>query len=232
MYYWKCWYDTRRGILAYVAVVAFCAVLWLFPRHSRVLAPTPGEEARLVVSWSIVCTWILALAFGATGPGVDIGQGRGEFLLTRPRSRAYVAWVGWFAGLIETVALLGLTVGVMTLCALVRSGGLWYRTPWEFKTSPTMFLVSLALIALVTYGLTYLLTMLFKSGTRAIIGTLAITIGYAMTGEWLQDYLGFSLPSLALLSHQGHNAWLVLGWTVVALACPVAAQIVLERAEV
>jgi hypothetical protein len=98
MYFWKCWRDARRGIVAYVAALAFSALIWVVPFGHRAGIPTPTDESRMVFSWSFLCAWGLAIAFGAMGPGVDIGDGLGAFLLTRPRSRAHFAWVAWAAG--------------------------------------------------------------------------------------------------------------------------------------
>jgi hypothetical protein len=232
MYYWKCWRDTRRGALTYLAVIAFFSILWLLPLSRRAGTATPGEDSQYILGWSFVCAWILALALGTLGPGADIGEGLGAFLLTRPRSRSYFAWTAWAAGLVEVVVLLGLTVGVMTVASVIRSGRLWYLTPWDLKTSrPTLF-ASIALIALVTYGITYLLTTIFKSGKRAIIGTIIITTAYVIAGMGLEDMAGITLPTVALNSPPGHPALLAIGWILVALACPLGAQLVLQRAEV
>ncbi len=222
MYYVKCWLDARRSMLVYVGTVAFCVIVWIVPHKGRSTHPTPQDEAVMVLAWSYVCAWILAVAFGATGPGADIGDGFGAFLLTRPRSRAYLTWMAWLAGLSEIVVLLLITVGLMTVASVVRSGVAWYHVGLDSHLR--RLLQAAVVTTLVTYGITYLLTMIFRSGKRAIIGTIAITAAYTMAGEWI------TLPSPTL--QPGNSMLLGLGWLLFALACPLAAQAVLSRAEV
>jgi hypothetical protein len=118
----------------------------------------------------------------------------------------------------------------MTVCSVIRSGRPWYEA-WAYTMSRAAAIESLVLIVLVTYGLTYLLTMMLKNGKRAIIGTIVIMIVYAYVGEWLQESTGIALPSLALKSG-AHTRLLATGWTLFALACPLGAQLLLKRAEV
>lgn len=222
MYYVKCWLDARRTMLAYVGAVAFCVIVWIVPRGDHATVPTRQDDAAIVLAWSYVCAWLLAVACGATGPGADIGEGFGPFLLTRPRSRAYFAWVAWLAGLSEIVVLLSVTVGMMTVASVIRSGVAWYHVALDVNLK--RMLVAAVITTLVTYGITYLLTTIFRSGKRAIIGTIAITAAYTMAGEWI------TLPSPTL--RPGNAPLLAAGWLLLALACPLAAQAILSRAEV
>jgi hypothetical protein len=231
MYYLKCWRDARRSMLAYVGAVAFCIIMWVLPYPGHSYAARPKVEAELVLSWSYVCAWILAIAFGATGPGADIGEGLGPFLMTRPRSRAYFNWIGWAAGLSEVVVMVAVTVGMLTVAGAIRSGGVaWYHVPWASASRVTHMLDAAVITTVVTYGMTYLLTTIFKSGKRAIIGTIVITALYVVGGNWVREVSGLTLPSPTL--QPGNSALLALGWLLFALACPLAAQAVLSRAEV
>lgn len=230
MYYVKCWLDARRGILAYVGAVVFCIIVWVMPYPGRAAVARTNVEAELVVSWSFVAAWVLAIAFGASGPGADIGEGFGSFLLTRPRSRAYFTWVAWVAGLSEVAVLLVLTVGLMTIATVIRSGVAWYHAPWHFHSSVTVMIGAIVIIALVTYSITYLLTTVLRSGKRAIVGTIVIMTVYTMAGQWLNAWSGLNLPSPTLQG--GNSTVLAIGWLLFALACPLVAQMVLARAEV
>jgi ABC-type Fe3+/spermidine/putrescine transport system ATPase subunit len=102
-----------------------------------------------------------------------------------------------------------------------------------------LLIASAVLTTMVMYGLTYLLTVLTRSGQRAIAYTFAIVLSYSMIGSVLARWIGVSLPVLTfyLVDPHARQSWhlspmfqLVL-WSICAIAFPLAAQFVLEKAE-
>ena len=169
-------------------------------------------------------------------------------LFRSPRPRRYFLWAGWIAGIAEIFALIGVTAAVVLASTTLATGPVWRQIsdPAHFGFDdqhiahlPLVFAMVL-LTAAVVFGLTYSLTIFFRSGQRGVIASLAILFGYSIGSSILKAWAGISLPTLNLdNSSFGLNSpWYqspllhVVGWTLAALAFPVAAQLIFERRDV
>lgn len=256
MYFWKCWRDTRRGVLVYVGLLLLFAIFWAVKMSDatriRHISDAPSDIWAMDLAVTFVLTYLCALvmgfSLGTSSAGADIGNGTGDFLLTRPRSRRYFIWMGWLAGIVELLALITLT-GLLTFgCVTFASGPVWRQLPasghFHYGESGISNLpITLAMVLLtaaVVFGLTYFCTVLFRSGQRGLISSLAALFGYSFGNSLLERWGGISLPSLnfnhaslgpdspwqqALLLH-------ILGWSVFALAFPLVAQVIFERRDI
>ncbi len=92
--------------------------------------------------------------------------------------------------------------------------------------------------AAVFYGMVYLLAILLRGHTHAGVAGVGILFLYGLLGSALNYYWQIELPDLSslfnwVLKDTGEFPALSLaGWTLVALAFPLAAQWVFERAEI
>ena len=96
------------------------------------------------------------------------------------------------------------------------------------------------------FGVTYLLGVLHKNGRNGFLSSLGVVIVFPMICLTLEHFWHIHLPSPTdmypvgmseLVSHPGLASalprfWPLVGWSLVALACPFIAQVVLERTEV
>jgi hypothetical protein len=103
-----------------------------------------------------------------------------------------------------------------------------------------LMLATIVLTAAVIYGLTYFMGVLLRGGQKGVIWTLAVMFGYSIISSLLRQFAGITLPSLNLADLASHPAehWYlepriqIAGWSVLALAFPFAAQVVLERTDI
>jgi len=222
----------------------------LLPSFMPAIIASGSWRAELEITFYVtyMCALVMAFIIGGNGIGADIGKGTGDFLLTRPRSRRYFVWAGWTSGVVELFSVLLFTV-------LFVFASNWYVLHWQWNLVPSpmhfalgygkfldvpLMLATIFLSAGVMYGLTYFFSVVLRNGPRGIVWSLAIVLGYAFIAINLEIYKHISLPGLMLseLASQPIKHWYLapvtqaIGWTVVALAAPVAAQFALERSDV
>jgi ABC-type transport system involved in multi-copper enzyme maturation permease subunit len=256
MYFWKYWRDTRRGVFVYLGVLIVFAAFWLFqmsrPDTRQKLGGDPtmlwAMDVSITIGLSYLCALVMGFTTGSNSAGADIGNGTGDFLLTRPRPRKYFVWAGWIAGIAEIFALIAFTALAVFASATWATGPVWRQIsdPSHFGFDdqhiahlPLVFAMVL-LTAAVVFGLTYSLTIFFRNGQRGVIVSLAILFGYSIGSSILKAWAGISLPTLNLdnSSFGPNSPWYqspllhIVGWTLVALAFPVAAQVIFERKDV
>jgi ABC-type transport system involved in multi-copper enzyme maturation permease subunit len=255
MYFWKYWRDTRRGVFIYLGLLLFFMVVWFVGmfRANRLPSGISDDSAALWVmdvgvTFGIcyLCGLVMSFVTGSNSAGTDIGNGTGDFLLTRPRSRRYFVWAGWIAGIFETFALIGLTGFLIFSATLYATHLDWRQLPsappqsnGQILTLP-IALAAVFLTAAVIFGLTYFLTILLRGGQRGVLASLGILFGYSIANSVLEFWWHVSLPSLNFLrtSMDADAHWYqatqfqMAGWTVVALAFPLAAQLIFERRDV
>ena len=255
MYYWKYWRDTRRGVFVYLGLLAVFAVIWLagMYRANRIhnIADDPATLWAMVLGITValcyLCALVMGFVTGSNSVGADIGNGTGDFLLTRPRSKRYFIWAGWLAGITELFALIGLTGLIVFSAAFLASRPdlrhVSFAPESQVNDAASVFLNGVATIALtaaIIFGLTYFLTVLFRSGQRGVIASLAILFGYSIGSSLLENWAGITLPRLNFL-HGNSDAnfhWYQAArfqipcWTLFSLAFPVAAQINIERRDI
>jgi ABC-type transport system involved in multi-copper enzyme maturation permease subunit len=256
MYFWKYWRDTRRSVYIYLGLLIFFAVVWVASMYgyNRVghidgdLANLWMMELGVAFALSYLCALVMGFATGSNSVGSDIGKGTGDFLLTRPRSRRYFVWAGWAAGLVELFSLITFTTLFVFAMIAWATGAVWRRvaSPARFTIADkavmdvALMLATIVLTAAVIYGLTYFMGVLLRGGQKGVIWTLAVMFGYSIISSLLRQFAGITLPSLNLADLASHPAehWYlepriqIAGWSVLALAFPFAAQVVLERTDI
>jgi len=248
MYIWKCWRDSRSRFTLYLIVVPATCVLFtiIAAAHGPFITVWKrGPVSGGAQLWSQVATAILggvvsliillaALTLAVASIGEEYKEKTLDFLLTRPRRRRYWVWTCWSVGAGE---ILGLVVaGVVG-----TFGALCYETGYVYSWRLLVTTLPLFAGAVAVYSLAYLLTVLARNGEQGLsygLGILFIDLLLPLAGY----YWHVHLPSVMSLMNGGCE-WatsptlafplgeLVL-YIVVALAFPLAAQLVLERAEV
>jgi hypothetical protein len=254
MYAWKCWRDTRRVVLIYLALLlvggtAFLSAMFFAMRTQPVVADSPEKLWTMGVGLPAIlgylCAVVMAFVIGSHNVGADIGKGRGDFLLTRPRTRRYFVWTGWTVGLAEVLLLTVVSAAVAFVLFTIVIGPVWRRLPSPMHMVveghalevPAMF-VPVGLVAVVLYGLTYFMTIVFRSGQRGVLVSLSIILVYLFVSAVLRKAVGISLPTIAIFAGDGQQmlplralAVPIIGWLLVGLAFPIASQFALERYE-
>lgn len=259
MYLWKFWRDTRRGVFIYLVLLVVGAVLWLAGMYkmNRVanITDQPGSVWMLQVggtfAFGYLCALVMAFVTGHNSVGDDIGKGTGDFLLTRPRSRGYFVWTAWIAGIAEMAALILTTVFVVFALSVLMMGAAWRHVASPLHFTPLgngqsgildmpLMVATIVLTAVVVYSLTYFLSVASRSGQRGILGSIAILFAYSILSAVLKQFAGITLPSvnLADAASHGSEAWYlapsiqIIGWMVLSIAFPFAAQMSLDRADI
>jgi len=239
MYIWKCWGDTRSRFIFFLIVITAVGVFFTI-----ILVPIDVQKGSVVHLWSdvadvlgVFCS-ILALLAALSLAAPSIGQEFKEqtlgFLLTRPRRRRYWIWTCWAVGVCELGVVIFIAV-VATFGTLSFVSGRVYTWRLLVATLP-MFIGTVAV-----YSLTYLLTVLTRSSEQGIsygMGILVIDLVIPLVGLYWHVHL-FSVMSFIIAGCRwaaSPKLAFPLGqlaiYAAVALAFPLAAQLVLERAEV
>ncbi|HXW57651.1 MAG TPA: hypothetical protein VEJ67_18005 [Candidatus Cybelea sp.] len=251
MYFWKYWRDTRRGVFVYLGLLVLLAILWLYSMYRANRLGHMGGDARtlwimeLGVTFGLtyLCAVVMSFVAGSHNVGADIGKGTGDFLLSRPRSRKYFVWAGWMAGVCELLGLLVFTALFVFALNVGLFGPVWRQLPSPAHVRgldlPLMG-GTLVLTAGLVYGLTFFLGVLWRSGQRGVIWSVAILFAYSVLSALLRQFEGISLPTPNLVELTSYPAgpWYlglrieIIGWTLLSLAFPFAAQLVLDRSDV
>jgi len=249
MYFWKCWRGTRGYFLVALSFVVLQLVGNVVGSASRystedgwslIPADTPERVQgiwREALDWPLgavgICLIPLAgLILGGTGVGDEFRQGSLEFLLTRPRRRRFFVWAGWATGAAELLA-------VCLLAVPVALGVLLYLTGSIYSWRIFAFFVPLSFISsLVMYGLAYFLTVLTRSGLSGQSLSLGVVFAYLCLCWTLHTWWRIDLPGWwelfywAQSSGESFRTVQLVGWSLLAVAFPLGAQLLFERAEV
>lgn len=241
MFIWKCWYDTRKFFFVFLALFPLLApalVLFVANRTGQwswgqPLTPEIGQRISQVnLSLGFLLGFFAGFSLAAAGIGQEFKNGTLEHLLTRPRSRRYFIWTSWAVGIAELFMM-------FTLGTLATSGYLFLTggtvDTWQMLMLPPLLLIPAA----VFYGLVYLLGILLRGSIHTGVAGVGVLILYGLLGVALNYYWQIELPNLYVLFNWVINdmrgefpALSLAGWTLVALAFPLAAQWVFERAEI
>ena len=252
MYLWKYWRETRITFGVSLSVIALLLLIVL-KGHAVVTTsgggPTIDKLPQVLVVLLIVQSvplgflgWIL----GSFGVGRDLGEGSGSFIFTRPRSRASFVWRDWGFGMAELLIVtvsLNLVIGLQ-LYRIFAAGSQGGALPTDPAVSPVLSasLTCMAsfLLAGLIFSLTYFSTILIKSSKGTMLGAGAL-LGYVILKAVVEHYwpsvqLPGLLPDLPVLAQtlSGISSTLWLSLTlrsVVVLVFPIAAQLVLEKAD-
>ena len=254
MYLWKYWRDTRRSVFVYLGVLAWVTLFWLYSLYrANRLHNIAGDPRILWVmmvgitfSFIYLCAIVMGFITAASNVGSDFVKGSAEFLITRPRPRRYFVWAGWLAGMGELFALMLIT-GVFVFGATAFAvGPVWRQLPspihfhmdQDILDIPRM-MVSVALTAGVVFGLTYFMSVLLKSSQRGVISSLGVLVGYLGVNAILKTLWGHSLPTMDFMDRSASvDSWHVapllamVGWALLSLAFPFAAQAALDRMDI
>lgn len=254
MYLWKYWRDTRRGVFVYLGVLVWVVLFWMYAMHRANRLHNIGGDS--VILWAMtvgvtfsfvyLCAIVMGFALGTSNVGSDFAKGTAEFLLTRTRPRRYFVWTGWLTGMAELLSLLIATGFIVMAATAFVTGPVWRNVPspirfhadQDFIDIPRMIL-SAVLMAAVVFGLTYFMSVLLKSSQRGVIGSIGILVGYMGVDAILKSATGYSLPTLDFKdASTSIGAWHVaphvamIGWALLSLAFPFAAQISLDRMDI
>ncbi len=250
MYFWKCWRDNRLRFIVYLSLLAgVAALIALIQIHSASgwwRLPSGSDSKFIRRSWELtsrfnlgwlgsLLTIFAGLGLGASGPGEEVTQGTSEFLLTRPRPRNYFVWVGWAMAVAELFVILCMTV-LTTFAILIFITRSIYT--WRFLS----VLVPLFILGTVVLSLTYFMTTVARSARVGLVLSLGLVllglIGPAGFRAWSKTDIPSPMDLMSATewiinySTGSFHFRLMAAWSLVALAFPVAAQLIFERAEV
>ena len=241
MYFWKCWRETYVSFYVFLFIAITLAA---FLMRVFTMSGAPPKET-FVVAWMLLVfasSTLLSLAgisFGATGIGEEFAHKTASFLLTKPRSIRYFVWTAWTANALQFLALTGSMV-------LVGASILSWRCHMPVTGRLLLAFVPGLIVTFLIFGMTYLLAVLHKNGRDGFLSSLGVVIVFPIICLTVEYRWHIHLPSPAdmysmgmsdlilhpeLASNLPHFGPLV-GWSLVALACPFIAQLVLERTEV
>ena len=243
MYAWKCWRETRVSFYVFLFIaLTFAVFLW------KIMDSTMSDlhpKQLFALAWVILLLASRALlplagiSFGATGISEEFSHKTAAFLLTKPRSIRYFVWTAWATNAVQFLILTG---GMM----LAGAGVLSLRYHVRLTGRLLLAFVPGLIMTFLIFGLTYLLAVLHKNGRDGFLSSLGVVIVFPAICLALEHFWQIRLPSPAdmypvgvseLMSHPElastlPKIWPLMGWSVVALACLLIAQKVIERAEI
>lgn len=200
-------------------------------------------EAVLIAFWG----WMLA----SIGAGKNLGEESGPFLFTRPRRRAWFLWNDWGFGMAYlgvVILLSNLAIGIflnhVRKLMNISQDISFTSTSNPISLTSLMLLICLGVLifAGLIYSLTYFSTIIMKRSSGVITGA-GILVGYLVIRGIIGHYypsiqLPNSMPSLFNFdSHRLYGLSDHLGLSLairaaVVMLFPVAAQVILDRAEI
>jgi ABC-type transport system involved in multi-copper enzyme maturation permease subunit len=243
MYFWKCWRETRVNFYVFLLIAFTLAVLPQKIMDSAMFDLGPKQFFALAWMILLVASGILlpvaGMSFGATGISEEFAHKTAVFLLTKPRSIRFFVWTAWAANALQFLALTGTMV-------LAGASILSWRCHVPLTGRLLLTFVPALIMTLLMFGLTYLLGVLHHNGRNGFISCLGVVIVFPIILKSLEYFWHVHLPSPGdmypvemseMIQHPELIAalpplWPLVGWLLVALACPFIAQLVLERTEI
>jgi ABC-type transport system involved in multi-copper enzyme maturation permease subunit len=228
MYLWKCWRDTRYFFAVFLIIAAI-----VMPVAAIVCLGTHLVEDFGTSAFSATFALILmalALGLGAIGAIHEFAEKTAHFLFTKPRSRAYFVWVGWLVGFAELLAIAAVNflAGWVTLSRYTKNP--FHSAIFGSMTPHT--LSDPLIFCLWAYCLTYSLTVLLRNGLKSLGASMGILFGFplfaaAIRWRW---HIVLPLPPEPIGSLSAAISSII--WILIAMLFVLAAQLVVERAEV
>ncbi len=249
MYFWKCWRESRAQLIVGVVVtLALCGVNTLVAVKIGAPGVTPvGAHPATVAQSQLAAAManlgpmgglmalIWGLVLGSKGLGKEFEDKTAEVLFTRPKRRRYWVWAGWPAG------VLNLTI-IVFAAAATTYGVSFYFTGRFYTWRLLATIPTLTLCGAVAYGLTYFLTVATRSARQAQSYALGLLIIAFLFRDLANSYLKTHLPPLlnllirtcywALGPSHSFPFVAAAGWAIVALAFPLASQLIVEHTQV
>ena len=231
MYLWKCWRDTRSFFVVFIAIAGLpmpmAAFASRFGTAIRDAGPMAFQSTFTMVVMAVACALATICAIQ------EFTDKTAHFLFTKPRSRGYFVWTSWIVGFTELliVAAVNLFVGWRVLAhygvsAFSDAG----PQRWDL-VSPQKF-IDAAVFACFAYTLTFALAAILRSGLKGLGASLGLLAGMGGVSAALQLRWNIDLP---LPPQQIGHLPLALSecaWVMLALLFVLAAQLVVERAEI
>jgi len=242
MYFWKCWRETRVSFYVFLLIAVTLAVLpWKIMDYAM---GDLGAGQFFALAWmmlvfaSSALLSVAGMSLGSTGISEEFAHKTAGFLLTKPRSIRFFVWTAWAANALQFLALTGTMV-------LMGASILSWRCHVPFTGRLLLTFVPGLIMTLLMFGMTYLLGVLHRNGRNGFISCLGVVIVFPIILKSLEYFWHVHLPSPGdmypvemseMILHPELIAtlprlWPLVGWLLVALACPFIAQLVLERTE-
>lgn len=252
MYLWKYWRESRILFGVSLLVIAGLLVAVLRERFGMNGIPSEPSMSQLATFWVVFLNLqsfplcFVAWMFGSFGVGRDLGEHSGSFIFSRPRKRAQFVWQDWGFGLLQVLVIdicLNLVIWLQFHRVLSRGSIAWNHQGIGIPISLFWGRTCIAAILLtaLVFSLTYFSTIVLKNA-RGVFLSAGALIGYLVLGMVIRHYWpGVELPGLLLrmVSFTNHTAVVVdhLGVSIairagIVLLFPIAAQFVLERADI
>ena len=225
MYLWKCWRETRFFTIVFLIIAA--AVM---PATAALSVGTHfmeefGRPAFDFSFGSIVMG--MGLWLGVIGALHGFDDKTVQFLFAKPRRRASFVWIGWAVGCGEllVVGLVNIFAGWLTLSRYASHAAM-------SEIFDSHDFASLLVITFLTYSMTYAFTAVLRNGVNGLGASLGSGLAYDVVALAARLRWNFRMPFPAEQIGSLPNGVSNLLWMVVALCSVLAAQLVVERAEV
>jgi hypothetical protein len=250
MYLWKYWRESR--ITFAVGMVLVGLLLWgvlKIPVGSvgGDIHDHSGNSAGIYLVAAAILTFPLAFLgwqFGTFGVGHDLSWGSGGFLFSRPRSRAFFVWSDWGYGMAQLLLLVLAANSVLALacCRDARDGGpiLLSGEPVSMFSIFCLHCAGGLLFTGLLFGLTYFCSVLVKR--RGLVLSIGVVLAYLIAKAVVNYCWQITLPDLTLTeftmkltggaSFADHLGLEIALRSAVALAFPVAAQLLLQQRDI
>jgi ABC-type transport system involved in multi-copper enzyme maturation permease subunit len=226
MYLWKCWRDTRSFFIALLVIVGAQVPITAVVYGGASL----GEEFGKTFLFPMFPNMLqfTALGLGALCAVEEFSEETTQFLLTKPRPRAYFVWSSWVTGFVElvTIALVYLSAGWLTVACCAKS----HFSSAFFGSLKEQGIIAIIIFVLLNYCLIFFLTVLLRGGMKGLGATMGIVLVLQATAVRQRWHRGLPTPDDPFVGLPMAVSNIV--WILVSLLLVFAAQIVIERTEI
>jgi hypothetical protein len=245
MYIRKCWRETAVYFFFCLAL-SLSLTLLTMKDHGPNSAPSGNAMLAILEAWRELGfpTGLLVCVLGFRNIGTNISKGLGDFLLTRPRSRAYFVWAGWASGIAEVVCIV-ISMILLVVAILYQENGPFWRSlstnvmidQQAMTVDVSLLVASVLIFAVVAYSATYFVEVLTRGRSSILVLCLLFLYNsFTRRPGWIHSHLPSLLvrPYYAVIPEHLHSVeiYALIAWTLCALAFPIAAQIVIEHFDV
>jgi hypothetical protein len=257
MYLWKYWRESRITFFVGLALVGL--LLWSLLKlpvgypgrgvigysHNGVALnpaqPIPPQIYLVITSILTLPLALLGLLFGSIGVGRDLGEGSGSFLFSRPRKRAFFVWSDWAYGMAQLLLLVLAANAVLAFgyYRIAPEGGpaLISGEPVSMASIFVLHCLAGLLLTGLIFGLTYFTSVAVKSrGVLLIVAYLVAkqVVKYYWPDSTLPDLTlsEFSMSHSMIVGFAGNLGLSIALRTALALAFPVATQLLLQQRDI
>ena len=231
MYLWKCWRDTRWFFLVFLAIAALPMPMAAFASRFGTAIRDAGPLG-FQNTFTMVVTAV-AYALATICAIQEFTDKTAHFLFTKPRSRAYFVWVSFVVGFMELLAVgaVNLLVG-WRLLAHYSVSAFSDAGPQRWNLVSPQNFIKTAVYACFAYALTFALAVIFRNGLKGLGASLGLLAGIVGVQAALQMRWKIDLPIPPQQIGHLPLALSECAWIVLALLFVLAAQLVVERAEI